>query len=85
MSACLDGSDSDATPVMHRPQPALDMAARTAATRPLGDSAWVFDRAKSPEDCSPLVACAMALGLLTRKVTEAVASAYTESRGLITI
>lgn len=85
VSACLDGSDSDATPVMHRPQPALDMAARTAATRPLGDSAWVFDRSKSPEDCSPLVACAMALGLLTRKDTEAVASAYTESRGLITI
>ncbi len=51
VAACLDGSGSDSTPVMHRPQPVLDMAAKTAATKPLGDSAWVLDRSKSPEDC----------------------------------
>lgn len=85
VAACLEGSESDAVPVMHRPQPALDMAARTAATRPLGDSAWVFDRARSPEDCSPLVACAMALGLLRKpEETKEIESAYTEERGLMT-
>lgn len=83
VSACLEGSDSDAVPVMHRPQPALDVAARTAATKPLGDSAWVFDRGRSPEDCSPLIACAMALGLLSRPAEDAPASAYTEERGII--
>lgn len=86
VSACTKDSESDAVPVMHRPQPVLDMAAKTAATKPLGDSAWVFDRSKSPEDCSPLVACAMALGLLTRKEEKkAVASAYSADRGLITV
>lgn len=86
VAACLPDSGSDSTPVMHRPQPALDIAARTAATKPLGDSAWTFDRSKSPEDCSPLVACAMALGLLTKKdENKAVESAYSAERGLMTI
>ena len=86
VAACLPGSDSDARPLAHRPQPALDMAAKTAATKPVGDSAWVFDRSKSPEDCSPLVACAMAYGLLTAKSEDKVIqSAYTAERGLISI
>ena len=86
VAACLPGSDSDARPLAHRPQPALDMAAKTAATKPAGDSAWVFDRSKSPEDCSPLVACAMAYGLLTAKSEDKVIqSAYTAERGLISI
>lgn len=85
VAACLEDAESDAVPVMHRPQPVLDMAARTAATRPLGDSAWVFDRARSPEDCSPLVACAMALGLLRKpEESKEIESAYTEERGLMT-
>ena len=86
VAACLDDSESDSTPVMHRPQPVLDMAAKTAATKPLGDSAWVFDRSKSPEDCSPLVACAMALGVLQRPgQSKTIQSAYTETRGLMTV
>ena len=86
VSACLPESDSDALPLAHVPQPVLDMAARTAATKPLGDSAWAFDRSKSPEDCSPLIACAMALGLLTsREEAKAIPSAYTAERGLMTI
>jgi hypothetical protein len=39
----------------HLPQPVLDVAAATAATRPLGD-AWAWDRKKSPHDIAPLVA-----------------------------
>lgn len=86
VAACLEDSESDSTPVVHVPQPALDMAARTAATKPLGDSAWVFDRSKSPEDCSPLMACAMAAGLLTQKQeSKAVESAYSSDRGLICV
>lgn len=36
-------------------QPLLDLAASTAATRPLGD-AWAWDRKRSPHDAAPLVA-----------------------------
>lgn len=41
--------------IRHRPQPILDVAAATAATRPMGD-AWAWDRKKSPTDIAPLVA-----------------------------
>jgi phage terminase large subunit-like protein len=84
VAACLPESESDSARVWHRPQPALDMAAHTAATRPLGDAAWAFDRSKSPEDCSPLIACAMALGLLQHPQEDStVESAYSEDRGIL--
>ena len=70
----------DAVPVHHISQPALDLAANIAATRPLGDGAWTWDRNKSLEDISPLVAVTMAFGAATeaepaKKVYE---SAYNE-------
>ena len=66
VAASADETTSDATPIMHRPQPVLDLAANTAATRPVGDGAWMWDRGKSREDISPLVALTMAHGLETR-------------------
>lgn len=63
--------------VHHRPQPALDLAANVAATRPMGDGAWAWDRKKSLEDISPLVACTMAFGAAT-SIHEHRASAYAE-------
>jgi len=65
VASCDEASDSDATPVHHRTQPALDLAANIAATRPMGDGAWAWDRNKSLEDISPLVAATMALGAAT--------------------
>ena len=59
-------TDIDAVPVYHITQPALDLAANIAATRPLGDGAWAWDRNKSMEDISPLVAVTMALGSATQ-------------------
>lgn len=58
--------DVDAVPVYHITQPALDLAANIAATRPMGDGAWAWDRNKSTEDISPLVAVTMALGAATQ-------------------
>ena len=79
---------SDAAPVWHRPQAALDMAANVAKTRLMGDSAWAFDRKRSPVDVSPLVACAYAFGLATRIPPEekkkTYESAYAE-RGVLTV
>lgn len=65
VAASAEDTSSDATRVMHRPQPALDLAANIAVTRPVGDGAWAWDRAKSREDISPLVAVTMAHGLET--------------------
>ena len=79
VSACVDGSSSDAVPIMHRPQPALDLAAAIAATRPLGDGAWSWDRHKSLEDISPLVACSMAAGLALRVPRQERESAYEDN------
>jgi hypothetical protein len=88
--AALDPDEetrSDATPVRHRPQAALDMAANVAKTRLMGDSAWAFDRKRSPVDISPLVACAWAHGLATRvpeQKQRKFESAYAE-RGVLTV
>ena len=61
--------DIDAVPVYHITQPALDLAANIAATRPMGDGAWAWDRNKSMEDISPLIAVTMALGAATQVET----------------
>lgn len=66
VAACDEGADVDAVPVYHITQPALDLAANIAATRPLGDGAWAWDRNKSMEDISPLVAATMAFGAATQ-------------------
>lgn len=58
--------DIDAVPAYHITQPALDLAANIAATRPMGDGAWAWDRNKSIEDISPLVAVTMAFGAATQ-------------------
>lgn len=75
VDACAN-DDNDAAPIMHRPQPALDLAANVAATRPMGDGAWAFDRHRSLEDASPLVALAMAFGAATSVAEAPPASAY---------
>ena len=86
VAACEQGSRSDATPVRHRTQPALDLAANIAATRPMGDGAWAWDRNKSMEDISPLVAATMALGAATaaEKPSDVYESVY-NTRGVMVV
>lgn len=76
-------SDSDSVPVFHRTQPALDLAAQVAATRPLGDGAWAWDRNKSLEDISPLVALTMAHGAATHIEEAPPKSAYEDVEGCV--
>lgn len=73
-------AENGSQPLYHIPQPALDYAAQVAQTRPLGDSAWGWDRRNSDADISPLVALTMAYGLATTGRTEGkvYASAYME-------
>ena len=88
VAACADEAGCDAVPLMHRTQPALDLAANIAATRPMGDGAWAFDRARSMEDISPLVAVCMAHGAATavgrEKKPEYYESAY-EGHGVMVV
>lgn len=65
-------------PVRHVPQPRLDLAANVAVTRPARDGAWTWDREKSSEDISPLVAATAAFGAATEPREEAPESAYEE-------
>jgi hypothetical protein len=67
---------SDSLPVAHIAQPALDLAANVAVTRPMGDGAWAWDRGKSTEDISPLVAVTMAYGAATDAKQPEAPSAY---------
>jgi hypothetical protein len=60
---CVDVSWDRST--AHLYQPVLDLAANTAATRPVGD-AWAWDRRKSPADAAPLVAVTGALWCLNQ-------------------
>lgn len=68
--------------VWHTPQPVLDRPAASAVTRPLGDS-WIWDRAKSPVDPSPLMAVTGALWCLLKDDSLNV-SVY-EDRGLLVL
>ena len=84
-AVCSASGESDATPVYHITQPALDLAANIAATRPMGDGAWAWDRNRSMEDISPLVAATMALGAATQiEKTKAYDSVY-NTRGVLVV
>ena len=86
VASCLPDAETDAVPVHHITQPALDLAANIAATRPMGDGAWAWDRNKSTEDISPLVAVTMAFGAATNveQVSKLYESVYNE-RGVIVL
>ena len=78
------GDGAQAVPVRHVPQPMLDLAANVAVTRPAGDGAWTWNRDRSSEDISPLVAATMALGLAMEPPEEEPAkSAYEDSDLLV--
>lgn len=74
--------------VYHLTQPVLDTPARTCQLRNLGGGVMLPDRNKSPDDISPLMACAMAYAAATainkndNKVYE---SAYANGAGLLFI
>ena len=85
VAACTSDDPERPTPIRHRPQGALDLAAMIAVTRPLGDGAWGWDRHKSTEDISPLIAATMAHGAATaQQITKTVKSVYNE-RGVRTV
>lgn len=87
VAASDEDTEVDAVPVYHITQPALDLAANIAATRPMGDGAWAWDRNKSMEDISPLVAVTMAFGAATQveKDDHKVYDSIYQERGVLTV
>ena len=84
--AVVAGSEKTGTvPVYHITQPALDLAANIAVTRPMGDGAWAWDRNKSMEDISPLVAFTMALGAATQVERPKAYESVYNSRGVLVV
>lgn len=71
------GEGSRSNELRHRDQPVLNLAAATAATRPIGD-AWLWDRRRSPTDVAPLIAATGALWCLTHGMPRR--SAYVNRR-----
>lgn len=60
VAACAPDNQRGGVKVFHLPQPVLDTPARTCQLRNLGGGIMLPDRVKSPDDISPLMACAMA-------------------------
>lgn len=60
VAACSPTDNRGGVKVYHLPQPILDAPGRTCQLRNLGGGIMLPDRSKSPDDISPLMACAMA-------------------------
>lgn len=75
--------------VFHLPQPILDTPARTCQLRNLGGGIMLPDRTKSPDDISPLMACAMAFAgatqITNKNESKMYQSAYAEGSSLMFI
>jgi len=85
VAACAPNDERGGVKVYHLPQPALDTPGRTCQLRNLGGGIMLPDRVKSPDDISPLMACAMAYAGATeikqeKKIYE---SAYASGAGLL--
>lgn len=86
VAACAPEDQRGGVKVYHLPQPVLDTPGRTCQLRNLGGGIMLPDRNKSPDDISPLMACAMAYAAATtivkkeRKIYE---SAYAQGAGVM--
>lgn len=88
VAACAPEDHRGGVKVYHLPQPALDTPGRTCQLRNLGGGIMLPDRTKSPDDISPLMACAMAYAGATqinRKERKVYESSYATGAGLVFI
>ena len=88
VSACAPDHKGGGVKVYHLPQPILDTPARTCQLRNLGGGIMLPDRVKSPDDISPLMACAMAFAgatAIAKKEKKIHESAYASGSGLMFI
>lgn len=85
VAACSPDNRVGGVRVYHLPQPTLDAPGRTCQMRNLGGGIMLPDRMKSPDDISPLMACAMAYAgatMISKKERKVYASTYASGGGL---
>jgi len=85
VAACAPGDHRGGVKVYHLTQPALDTPGRTCQMRNLGGGVALPDRVKSPDDISPLMACAMAYAgatMINKKEKKVYMSAYAAGNSL---
>lgn len=86
IAACAPEDQRGGVKCYHLPQPVLDTPGRTCQLRNLGGGIMLPDRNKSPDDISPLMACAMAYAAATtiaKKEKKIYESSYASGGGLI--
>ena len=85
VAACSPNDKRGGVKVYHLPQPILDTPGRTCQMRNLGGGIMLPDRVKSPDDISPLMACAMAYAgatMISKKEKKIYSSTYASGGGL---
>ena len=85
IAACAPDNTRGGVRCYHLPQPVLDAPGKTCQLRNLGGGVMLPDRVKSPDDISPLMACAMAYAgatMITKKEKKIYESAYASGGGL---
>ena len=88
IAACTPNDMRGGVKIYHLPQPVLDTPGRTCQLRNLGGGIMLPDRVKSPDDISPLMACAMAYAAATtinKKESKIYASSYASGSSLVFI
>lgn len=88
VASCQPDTNRGGVKVFHLPQPTLDTPGRTCQMRNLGGGTMLPDRVKSPDDISPLMACAMAFAgatAINKKEKKVFESSYASGSGLLFI
>ncbi len=86
VAACAPDDNRGGVKCFHLPQPILDAPGKTCQLRNLGGGVMLPDRIKSPDDISPLMACAMAYAgatQLNKQEKKIYQSSYANGGGLI--
>lgn len=88
VAACSPTDNRGGVKVYHVPQPVLDTPGRTCQLRNLGGGIMLPDRMKSPDDISPLMACAMAYAgatMIVKQEKKIYQSSYASGNGMVFI
>jgi len=70
VAALEPGTVKSGAKIYHLPQPVLDTPAKTMQLRQMGGGMELPDRVKSPDECSPLIACFVAMAAASQKQKE---------------
>lgn len=85
IAASEPGTARGGAKIYHLPQPVLDTPAKTMQLRHMGGGVELPDRTKSPDECSPLIACFAAMAAasqIKKEDTKIYESAYVQGATL---